>query len=238
MNKRVIRISVLVVVLAALFVAVGTALANVNTLCGSSGAGFTVGPNGLGVKKDVFCSLDRVWNWTIVKSADQSALTLATGEQFPVNYTVTASAVSTGSYFVVGDLNVRNVSGAPITVNSVSDSQGPVVCPVTFPVYSGRRGGYSLRVHQPQPEYTPQHEYRHGGRQQWCVRFRHSPHRLVYRQPGQRPTNVPIFPTPIRVSRRSPSAPMVREPSPTATHGRSARMTSAGITPSRTPPHS
>lgn len=130
MNKRVIRISVLVVVLAALFVAVGTALANINTLCGSD---ITAGPNGLVVKKDVYCSFDRIWNWTITKSADQSALTLSTGQQFPVNYTVTASAESTGSYFVEGDLTVRNISPATITVVSVTDSQGPVVCPVTFP---------------------------------------------------------------------------------------------------------
>jgi len=42
----------------------------------------------LEVTKDAHTSLDRNWEWTIDKSADQSELTLSPGQQLLVNYTV------------------------------------------------------------------------------------------------------------------------------------------------------
>jgi len=99
-------------------------------LCGDV---FGSAVSGLAVKKRVFCDLQRDWVWSILKSADQSALTLATGQVFPVNYDVQVDANSTESFHVEAEITLRNFSAAPIEVTGVSDNLGPVSCPVSFP---------------------------------------------------------------------------------------------------------
>ncbi len=90
---------------------------------------------GVAIKKIAYCEGQRDWTWTIHKSADQSSLTLAEGEQIPVNYQVQVSASSSGTYTVSGQIVVRNTNSAgdPIMITDVTDSLGPVDCGVTFP---------------------------------------------------------------------------------------------------------
>lgn len=109
-----------------------TAPVTEGSLCGKSGP--WVGPNGLIVKKDVFCEKTRTWNWTVDKQADVSSLTLAAGQQAQVNYTVVVNASAAESqFFVSGNVSYLNSTSQPITVMEVVDSLGPVDCGVTFP---------------------------------------------------------------------------------------------------------
>jgi len=155
-NKKFFIFGTMAVLLLALFVAAGTAMANPPILCGQSE--FSPIPGGLTVKKVVFCEGNRNWNWTILKKADQSNLTLSPGQTIPVNYTVTASAKATGSYSVAGEIEVFNTSNAPITVASVSDSLAPVTCNVTFPYTLAQNQfivcDYSGTLSSPAPENT------------------------------------------------------------------------------------
>jgi hypothetical protein len=125
-NKKLFLIGSLAVILVALFLAAGTAMAT-GTPCGESS--FSPIPGGLTVKKVVACEIIRDWDWTISKSADQTSLTLSPGQTFPVNYDVIASAQATGSYKINGDIYVTNTSPGPITVASVTDILAPVSCP-------------------------------------------------------------------------------------------------------------
>jgi len=102
-------------------------------LCGASKRGGEKGPNGLLLKKDVFCEKSSTWTWDIFKEADQSSLTLEPGQSFPVNYTVTATATEEGNFNVSGHIYVMNTTNAPIVINSVTDSLGAVQCGVNFP---------------------------------------------------------------------------------------------------------
>lgn len=134
-TKRFILLSTACLVLAALILMVGTAMATGPTPGGNL-CGETIredGSNGLILKKDVFCGLSRIWNWDISKSADQSSLTLSAGQQAVVNYTVTASALATNSYSVAGKIGFRNSSSVPITIVSIEDSLGPVDCAISLP---------------------------------------------------------------------------------------------------------
>ena len=128
MNKKLLILSMTVFVLTMLFVMATSVAASTPTgVCGNSmqasdGAGFSI-------KKWVNCSKDRSWEWDIVKWADQSSLTLSVGQQFLVNYKVTASAVPSDSNFAVdGTIWVTNNSGGPKTIISVTDSLAPVTC--------------------------------------------------------------------------------------------------------------
>jgi hypothetical protein len=91
------------------------------------------------VTKDARTSLTRTWAWTIDKSADQSALTLALGQQFVVNYLVSVNATSADSSWAAsGNIVVNNPAPIPAVINNVSDvvSGGigaTVNCGVTFP---------------------------------------------------------------------------------------------------------
>ena len=139
-NKKLFFIGSLAVLLVAFFIAAGTAMATNQVQCGYMDNSINFG--GLTVKKDVFCEGSRTWNWTITKSADQSSLTLSLGQSFIVNYTVTASARSTGSFNVAGNIIVTNTSGVPKTVASVSDTLADTITcstipnhlPVVFPI--------------------------------------------------------------------------------------------------------
>lgn len=110
-------------------------------LCGKSGP--WAGPNGLIVKKDVFCEKTRTWNWTVDKQANTSSLTLSTGQQAQVDYTVVVNASAADSqFFIKGNVSYLNSTTQPITIVEVVDSLGPVDCGVTFPHVLP--AGYSL----------------------------------------------------------------------------------------------
>lgn len=100
----------------------------------------------LTVTKDADESFVRTWDWTIDKSADQTALTLSPGQLFPVNYEVTVDADSTDDdHAVSGDISVHNPAPIPATINSVTDVVSPAIagsvsCGVTFP-YTLAAGG-------------------------------------------------------------------------------------------------
>ncbi len=79
---------------------------------------------GLTVEKTAETSYDREWDWSIVKSADQTELNLADGEApVDVNYTVEVDAVSTDvNHVVTGTITITNPGSNPSAeVTSVSD---------------------------------------------------------------------------------------------------------------------
>lgn len=104
-----------------------------------SEASVTVNCYDLEVTKDAATSVNRTYMWTIDKSADQSALTLCTGQQFLVNYEVKVDASAEDSdWKVKGNIYVKNPAPIDATINSISDLVTPdiaatVDCDVTFP---------------------------------------------------------------------------------------------------------
>jgi hypothetical protein len=63
----------------------------------------------LSASKTASATYDRTYDWTIDKSADQTSLTLQTGQTFNVNYTVTVNATNgTNSASVSGEVCVTN----------------------------------------------------------------------------------------------------------------------------------
>lgn len=100
----------------------------------------------LGVTKTANTSFTRTYNWNIIKTADQSSLTLALNQSFLVNYTVSVGATYTDSNFAVaGSITIHNPAPIDATINSVSDvlsGSGAVApsCSVTFP-YTLSAGG-------------------------------------------------------------------------------------------------
>lgn len=101
--------------------------------CGESK--IVVDSAGIAIKKIAYCDGQRNWHWQMRKIADQSSLTLAVGEQAPVNYQVRVDALAVESYTVWGRIVVRNNNrqGDPILITSVSDSIASVNCGVTLP---------------------------------------------------------------------------------------------------------
>lgn len=91
------------------------------------------------VKKSAVTTFDRQWNWTIIKTGDQTSLTLAPGQLFPVNYAVTVQAVAVDSNWkVTGQISFQNTSSQPATITAVTDviSGGitaDVDCGISFP---------------------------------------------------------------------------------------------------------
>jgi hypothetical protein len=112
----------------------------------SDSASVTVTCYALDVSKTAQTAFKRTWSWTIDKSADQSALTLAVGQSFLVNYAVTVSASSADSDFVVsGNITVNNPAPIAATINDVADIvsggiDASVDCGVTYP-YTLAAGG-------------------------------------------------------------------------------------------------
>jgi hypothetical protein len=75
----------------------------------SDSASVSVQCYNLTVTKDARTALDRDWEWTIVKTADQQVLTLTPGQQFLVNYQVDLSAASADSNWSAhGTIQVHN----------------------------------------------------------------------------------------------------------------------------------
>jgi len=138
MKKNRIALGGLVAVLALAAVAMtvfaaGLAVPPVTgSLCGNSGP--FDGPNGLRVKKDVFCEKGRSWTWDILKTAAESALTLSTGQTAFVDYDVTVSATPLETNFGVrGNISMINLSDQDILVTTVTDTLGVVDCGGALP---------------------------------------------------------------------------------------------------------
>jgi len=113
----------------------------------SDGASVTVTCYALEIQKDAYTSFTRTYNWTIDKSGDQSALTLAVGQIFvAVNYTVAVDATYADSKWAAqGTISLHNPAPMAATINSMSDvvsGVGAVIadCSVTFP-YTLPAGG-------------------------------------------------------------------------------------------------
>jgi hypothetical protein len=93
------------------------------------------------VEKTAETSFTRSYGWTLEKSADTSELLLATGQQYLVSYTVTASlgGYTDSDFAVAGTIVVTNPAPEPATVEAVVDVLDgavalPVDCGVAFPV--------------------------------------------------------------------------------------------------------
>jgi hypothetical protein len=107
----------------------------------SDEASVTVNCYALKVEKTANTSYTRTYNWMISKEADQTSLTLSTGQIFgPVNYIVTANATYTDSDWAAnGNITITNPSPTiPATINSLADVittgiNANVNCNVTFP---------------------------------------------------------------------------------------------------------
>jgi hypothetical protein len=102
------------------------------------------------VTKTAETSLTRTHEWTIDKSADQTELTLSTGQTFLVNYDVTVNSPSSvdSDYAVSGEIRVHNPAPVDATITNLTDvvSEGiaaVVDCDVTFP-YELVAGGDDL----------------------------------------------------------------------------------------------
>ncbi len=112
----------------------------------SDSASVTVNCYALEVTKNASTAFDRTYTWTIDKTGDKESLTLATGEPYPVNYSVEVGATHTDSNWAVkGDIEVKNPAPIPATINSVSDIISGDIAPsvyfgVTFP-YTLAAGG-------------------------------------------------------------------------------------------------
>lgn len=103
-------------------------------------AAATVNCYGLQVTKDASTSLTRTWTWSIDKSADQTSLLLAPGQQFQVNYAVALGAASADSnWAVAGGISVHNPAPIAAELTDVADeiSGGEFAvnlnCGVSFP---------------------------------------------------------------------------------------------------------
>ncbi|MFM8319325.1 MAG: hypothetical protein ACKOC5_00300 [Chloroflexota bacterium] len=102
-------------------------------------ADVTVNCHALQVTKTAATAFTRTFNWTVDKSADQTDLTLAPGQQFLVNYTVVIGAASTDSdWAAAGGIQVSNPAPLAAVINSLSDVvsgdiPAQVICPVSFP---------------------------------------------------------------------------------------------------------
>lgn len=95
----------------------------------------------LEVSKTADTTFTRTYDWTVDKSADQSDLTLAPGQQFLVNYEVVVdSSYIDSDWAVSGDITINNPDpNNPAVITAVSDVISPdaiaadVDCGVTFP---------------------------------------------------------------------------------------------------------
>ncbi len=106
----------------------------------SASASVTVACYALQVAKTAQTSLTRTYDWTINKAGDQSSLTLATGESFDVNYTVTVNAsYADSNWAAYGVISVFNPAPIAATVDGVADLVSPAIgaapsCGVGFPL--------------------------------------------------------------------------------------------------------
>ena len=109
----------------------------------SASAAVTVNCYELAVSKDVTTNSTRTWLWAIDKTGDQTNLTLSTGQQLPVNYTVMVSATSADSdWLVFGNIWISNPAPIAATLVSVSDMMsGGIAASVNCPALTVPAGG-------------------------------------------------------------------------------------------------
>lgn len=130
---------ILALLLVGIFLYVGTASATGPLPPGTCGNGVESSVNGIAVKKVVNCEKSRKWTWDILKSADQSSVTLSEGQQLLVNYMVEVNATPVDTQFKIdGWFYVYNRNNNPVTIDQVSDNLAAVECvlndnPVSFP---------------------------------------------------------------------------------------------------------
>jgi hypothetical protein len=110
----------------------------------SDDATVTVNCYELTVAKNASTELTRTWDWTIDKSADETSLTLATGEQYLVTYWIEVSATSTDSdWGVSGSITIANPNPTrDADLTGVSDLVDPdIEATVTCPASAVPKGG-------------------------------------------------------------------------------------------------
>lgn len=89
----------------------------------------------LTVTQSADTTFTRTWAWQIAKSGDQDALTLSTGQIFPVNYAVAVTANETDSeWMVTGTIIVTNPAPIDALLTTITDLIAPditatVICP-------------------------------------------------------------------------------------------------------------
>ena len=76
------------------------------------------------VTKDAKTSLDRTFDWSILKTGDQSSLTLSTGQTFDVNYSVVVDVTGStdSNHHVSGKITVDNTGNPAAKITGVSDT--------------------------------------------------------------------------------------------------------------------
>ncbi len=90
------------------------------------------------ITKSAVSSFDRIWDWSIDKTAGITQVLLSTGQAYPLEYKVNLTAVSKDSnYTVAGNIKIQNPSISKAVINSVTDLAGtqqiPVNCGVAMP---------------------------------------------------------------------------------------------------------
>lgn len=109
-------------------------IATINQTGDSDGATVTVNCYGLSVTSTANTSFTRTYAWEIDKSADQSELTLAEGQVFTVNYTVTVGLAGDPGYTdsdwaVSGTILVHNPAPIAAEITKLADLIAP---PIVF----------------------------------------------------------------------------------------------------------
>lgn len=107
----------------------------------------------LHVAKDANTSYTTAWEWTIVKSADETALVLANDQIFDVNYTVELDASSADSDWAVsGNITISNPnpsSAAELTAVSDLITPGDIAATVSCPSLTVPAGGTLYCTYDP-----------------------------------------------------------------------------------------
>jgi hypothetical protein len=100
----------------------------------SDSASVMVNCHELEVTKTVETEFTRTWEWTIEKLGDQTALTLAEGEPFLVNYTVTVEAEKQDSdHAISGTITIYNPAPIDASITNVSDQVSGTVTVTCHP---------------------------------------------------------------------------------------------------------
>ncbi len=97
------------------------------------------------VTKDAKTSLKRTYHWSINKTADQNALTLALSQSFPLNYAVSVNETYSDTWSVNGNISIFNPANISTVIKGVSDEMSgvgaaAVTCGVTFPYSLASKG--------------------------------------------------------------------------------------------------
>jgi len=112
------------------------------------------------VAKTASTSFTRTYDWTIDKSASETALTLSQGQQLQVNYAVAVDSSSQDSEWAVnGDIVIMNPEETPVGIQSVEDvvSGGIIAsvdCGVTLPYYVPSGGSLTCTYSASLPDST------------------------------------------------------------------------------------